>query len=144
MWGLSSIFHEFHHGVLLSYHPDDVTLAETAVGVDGGQVFLSFLHTDEHAVVFLSDAAVFQSAANEWTSLGEPYFLELHLAFLYVGVFRHDVGFGSLGKSLQLLVVANGLETVAGEDNGAASWDVDALVASQDTAYMDTVTSADA
>lgn len=34
----------------LLYHPDDVTLAETAVVVDGSQVFLSFFHTDEHAI----------------------------------------------------------------------------------------------
>lgn len=62
--------------------------------------------------------------------------MQSHFPLLYVGVLRHGLAPDSPLESLELLVVADGLQAIAGEDDGVAAGYVDALMTPQDAAHV--------
>ena len=60
----------------------------------------------------------------------------MHLPLLYLRILGHELFAQGSGKLLQLVVVADGLYAVAGEEHRVARRNVQALNASEHTAHM--------
>ena len=117
---------------------------EEALRVDEREVFLTFLHTNHHAVVDVAEAAVAQGLPDEWAVGGNDKLPQVHLPLLNLGVFGHQLVLQCVAERAQLVVVSNGLDAVAREEHGVAAWYVDALQAAQDAAHVYAETAADA
>lgn len=89
-------------------------------------------------------AAFAERLSDELAAGREAQLLQVHLPFLDIWVYGNEVALCRLVKGLQLVVVADGLQAVAGEDDCVAAGYVDALVAAQDAADVDPVARRDA
>lgn len=130
---------QFVDGGLFAHEPDDVALLETVGGQNGGEVLLALLKANDHACVATADAALLKSFTEEGTTLGDDHLPQLHLAFLNVGVLADDVMFEGLPQVGELLVATDDLNAVEGIETSFAVWNILAVAATQDAAYVDAI-----
>ena len=123
--------------VSLTHHPDDVALLEGTLGINHRKVLLALFYSHDHAVIVLAYAALAERLADKGATGVDDETVQPHLPLLDIGVFGHKIATEFYAEGMQLLVVADDLYLVFGEEDGGATGDVDATVTAQDAAHED-------
>ena len=126
----------FLHLLFLAHEPEDVAAGDGSLGCGGFDVTVVSFETDDHAAVVLADAALAETQPKEGTLFADDEAAQQQ--YLTDGSeVGQGVGVEAAGEGFKAAVVADDVQAVAGEDEGVATGNVEAVSTAHDGCHGD-------
>ena len=75
----------------------------------------------------VADTTLDERLAQKFAGRRDDELAQLHLALLYLGIFRHQIALKSCVELLKLVVISNHLQLVSRKNNHISIWDIEAM-----------------